>query len=491
MTISFNQIPSSLRVPFVYTEFDNSRAVQGAQSQPYKVLLMGQRRSSGTVSASIPTRITSPEQAGTYFGLGSMLHEMAKAFFLANKFTECWAVAIDDNGSGVAATGKLTITGPASKAGTLALYFGGTQVTVGVASGDTASAIATAVAAAITAKTDLPITAAVNGDDNFEVDLTFRHKGLTGNYLDVRLNYNSDDVLPAGVGVAITAMADGATDPDVAAAIAAIGDIQYNVIAFPYTGSANLALIEAELAERFGPLTQNDGMAFSASNVSHGNLSTLGNSRNSPHLSILGCTKIPWGPWRVAASVAGIVAYHMAIDPARPLQTLELAGCPAPFEKDLFTLSERNILLFDGISTFTRSSGGTVLLERVITTYKTNPAGADDPSYLDVETLFTLSYLRWDWRNTVLRKYPRHKLAKDGIRIAPGQAIVTPKVMKGELVAKARQWEELGLVEGVDAFKESLIVEINGGDPNRLDIDMSPDLVNQFRVNGNKIAFLL
>ena len=46
-------------------------------------------------------------------------------------------------------------------------------------------------------------------------------------------------------------------------------------------------------------------------------------------------------------------------------------------------------------------------------------------------------------------------------------------------------------MENIEAFKEGLIVERNEQDPNRLDVCMPPDLVNQLRVVGMKISFLL
>jgi phage tail sheath gpL-like len=52
-------------------------------------------------------------------------------------------------------------------------------------------------------------------------------------------------------------------------------------------------------------------------------------------------------------------------------------------------------------------------------------------------------------------------------------------------------WEDQGLVENIDQFKNDLICERNEGDPNRLDWMLPPDLVNQFRVGGVQIGFLL
>ena len=77
----------------------------------------------------------------------------------------------------------------------------------------------------------------------------------------------------------------------------------------------------------------------------------------------------------------------------------------------------------------------------------------EDISYLDVNTPLTLAYLRYDFRNYILRKHPRHKLANDGTRYGAGQAVITPKVGKAEAIARFRVWEEQGLVENIDQFR--------------------------------------
>jgi phage tail sheath gpL-like len=270
-----------------------------------------------------------------------------------------------------------------------------------------------------------------------------------------------------------------------------MAEVQYDVIGFPYNDSTSLTSIENELADRWGPVRQNDGRAFSAKNDTLSNLATLGNARNSPHLTIMEAYKHPTTTFEVAAAYAATAAKYLNIDPARPLQTLELKGVLPPSQTEQFTMSERNTLLFDGIATSYVDSGGKVRIERAITTYKKNPLGATDPSYLDLTTMATLSYLRYDFRTYILNKYPRHKLANDGTRFGAGQAVMTPKLGKAEAIAKFRQWEELGLVEGFDQFKNDLIVERNASDVNRLDWYLSPDLINSLIVNGVQIGFLL
>jgi phage tail sheath gpL-like len=362
---------------------------------------------------------------------------------------------------------------------------------VGVSAGDALGDIATNIADAINANTDLAVSAAVNGGTPEKVDLTARNKGAVANDIDVRVNYYDGESLPDGLTLDITAMTGGEANPDIADVWAVIGDEHYNVITNPYTDTANLTALEAELLDRWGPLRMIEAHAFSAATGTHAELGTLGDSRNSPHVTIMNAAGSPSPSYEIAAAVAGVVSYYGNIDPARPFQTLQLDGILPPKPEDRFTLQENNLLLFDGISTFSVDAGGAVRIQRLITTYKTNAQGAEDISYLDVNTPLTLAYLRYDFRNYILRKYPRHKLGNDSTNYGAGQAIMTPKVGKAEAIARFRIWESIGLVENIDQFKTDLICERNEADPNRLDWYLPPDLMNQFRVGAAQIGFIL
>jgi phage tail sheath gpL-like len=82
----------------------------------------------------------------------------------------------------------------------------------------------------------------------------------------------------------------------------------------------------------------------------------------------------------------------------------------------------------------------------------------------------------------VTSQFPRCKLADDGTRFGPGQAIVTPGIVRAALIAQYRMDEFNGLVENVTQFKNNLLVERNVNDPNRLDVLYPPDLINQLRI---------
>lgn len=486
-SISFNEIPLNIRVPYVYTEYDSTRANQGPGIQPFKALMLGQRLSTGTVAALTPTRITSVAQAKKYFGAGSSLHRMAIAWFKENNFTELWACAFDDP-TGNKAAGSIAVTGPATEAGTLTLYVGGVRVQVGVSASDTATTVGDAIEAAINANTDLPVVAAA---DTGTVTITAKEKGFLPNMVNMRLNYYDGEVTPAGLSLVITQLTGGTGAVDLTTAWAVLGDEHYNVIVHPWTDTATLNALSDETEDRAGPLRQIETMAFSAKDDTHGNLGTFGNGRNDKFLTVIGIYKSPTPSFEIAASYAAVAAYYMAIDQARPLQTLELSHVLAPAKTDQFTQQENNLLLYDGIATVYFDAQANTRLQRTITTYQENALGADDAAYLDIETLFTLSYIRWSVRTRILLKFPRHKLADDGTRFGSGQAVVTPKIMKAELVSIFEEWELLGLVEGATQFQKELIVIRNASDPNRLDIRMPPNLVNQLRVTAIQIQFLV
>ncbi|WP_251976717.1 phage tail sheath subtilisin-like domain-containing protein [Salinicola avicenniae] len=489
MAVSFNEVPSSLLTPGFFGEFDKSQAVSGPGVMPYRALLIGQMLATGTAPPEEPTRIYSADEVGKLAGRGSMLHGMAKRHFAANSYTETWMIAVEDDPSGQPATGSVTFGGQPTEAGTLNLYIAGARIRVGITSGQSLGPIATAVAAAITANPDLPVTAVVDGEDSTIVTFTAKHAGLCGNAIDVRANYQTGEASPTGLTLTFEAMSGGTANPELDGVVDAMGDEQYHIIALPFTDATSIDAIDTELRDRWGPLRQIEGFAFSGARGDAAGLGELGGSLNSEFVSIMDAGACPMPPWEFAASVAAVAAYYGEIDRGRPFQTLELSGLLGPVKKDRRTQAQRNQLLQAGISTFVVNTDGTVRIDRLVTTYKENEFGVSDPSYQDVNTLLILGYLRWDFRSMWLRKYPRHKLANDGTRFGTGQAIITPKLAKAESIAKFREWEEIGLVENAEQFKRDLVCERNASDPNRLDFILPPDLINQLRVTAAQFQF--
>lgn len=487
--IVFNDIPTSIRTPFTYIEFDASKAGGGLPQFPTKLLVIGQMLAAGTYPALVPQLITNVDQAGIGFGYGSQLHAMIQRVRQNNAYTETYAIGVDDLAAGVAATWTVDLTGTVpTETGLLALYIGGRRIQSRVKPGETADTVATNLLTAIALENDLPVTATRAGSI---LTLQARNAGEGGNEIDLRTAYYPGERMPGGVVVAITQTVIGAGNPDLATVFAAIGGEHYEFLIVPWTDPANMAVLDDWLLTASGPTVMREAIAFTARRGSLAQLSTWGNARNNQFVSCMGFNKSPTPAYEWAAAYGAVAAFHLPIDPARPIHTLILKGLLPPPSGDRFRKDEQNILLYDGVATFMVTSDGQVQIQREITTYQKNAWGQADAAWLDVQTPATLSFLRKDIRFLIESKFPRHKLADNGTRILAGQPIVTPDLLKDELIARALVWESVGLVENIDTFKREIVVERDIADRNRVNALIPTNLVNQFRVFAGQLQFII
>ena len=116
------------------------------------------------------------------------------------------------------------------------------------------------------------------------------------------------------------------------------------------------------------------------------------------------------------------------------------------------------------------------------TRYQLNSFGQPDIAYNLVTTLTTLAALLMAMKSAITSKYPRSKLADDGTNFATGQAIVTPKSIRGEIISEYLLAEYNGLVEDDGTFATNLVVERSSTNPNRVDVLYPPNLIGQLRI---------
>lgn len=490
MPVSFNNFPQDWRLPLYWVEVDPSKAGFPTLHQP--ALLVGQMLATGTATADIPVAVSTVAQAKDAFGAGSQLARMFAAFFANNFAHEVYGLPVVEPTAGVVATGSITVSHAPSDAGTLTLYIAGQRVEVAVGATDLVSAVATAIAAAITANSDLPVTASANAAI---VTLTCKWKGSTGNDIDVRANYLGSaggEAFPPALTLTIAnsgKLTSGSGAPLFTTAIANLGDEPFEYVSMPFTDSTSVGAWNTEYGfgdtGRWGWMRQSYGHIFSAVRNSYATMVGFCESGgfNSGIVSIMGVeVNSPSPVWEWASAYTAKAARALLNDPARPLQTLALAAIsPAP-KHQRFILSELNAMAGAGIATQSVGSDGSPMILREVTTYRKNLYGQGDDAYELVPTLATLARLMRNQRQAITSKYPRHKLADDGTRFGPGQAIVTPKIIKAELVAQYRMDEWNGLVENAVQFKANLIVERDSNNPNRVNVLYPPDVVNQLRI---------
>ncbi|EMU6158051.1 phage tail sheath subtilisin-like domain-containing protein, partial [Yersinia enterocolitica] len=283
----------------------------------------------------------------------------------------------------------------------------------------------------------------------------------------------------------LTPMAGGTGAPDLAGGLANLQDRTFDFIINPYTDTVSLDALKAFLSDSTGRWSYSQqlyGHSFAAQSGTYGQLTAAGELRNDQHASLLGIHHSPTPAHIWSAAYVGAIAQSLRNDPGRPLQTLAVNGVLAPPLSSRFTLTERNNLLHSGISTVTVADDGTVQVENIITTYQTNKYGAEDDSYLQIETLFLLMFVTRYLRTQVTSKFARMKLAADGTRFAAGSAIITPNVIRAELIAQYQTLEFNGYVQDAKGFARGLIVEKSASNPNRVDVLWTGVLINQLRI---------
>lgn len=483
MTISFNNIPSNIKVPLFYAEVDSSAAntIQGSGAS----LIIAYPLAESLIERNKLIIMPTADHAKKLSGRGSQLSRMVEAYRNIDNFGELFVIAVDEPTAGSNASGTIQISGTAEETGTLSLYIGNSKIQSRVTVSDTAESIANGLHNAINTHLDLPVTATVT---NNTITLTAKHKGLSGNDIPLCFNYYGTiggEATLDGLNIVINQMHGGTGTPDLTPVIAAMGDKLLDFIAFPFNDLSSLATFNHEMDDttgRWSYARQLYGHAYTAKKGDLSELIEFGDKLNYQHITVAGYEKtIQTGIDELIAMRTARNAVFIRNDPARPTQTGLLNGALPASDSNQFTLTEQQSLLSHGIATAYASSGN-LLIQRDITTYQRNSYGVADNSYLDSETLHTLAYVLRKLRSVITSKYPRHKLANDGTRFGAGQAIITPAVAKAEINATYRQLELLGLVENFDVFKKNLIVERNVNDPNRLDVLFPPDLVNQLRV---------
>ncbi|MEZ8797998.1 phage tail sheath subtilisin-like domain-containing protein [Vibrio cyclitrophicus 1F53] len=283
-------------------------------------------------------------------------------------------------------------------------------------------------------------------------------------------------------------------DSDTASALAALGDVQYHHIMCSLNDSTTIRELGTFLEERYGALEQVPGIAYLPKKGTHAELITFAPTSNCALINFLPINNLgdsAEAPLSDAAAIGawvGQIAPSLAIDPCRPLQTLKLNGVYSLAAQE-WDWAERNLFLYEGLSTYTVNSANEVLVERAVTAYTENATGVTDNSYLDVMTPATAMYFRQKQRSLILSVYPRHKVAKDGTKFAKGQPIVTPTMFKAKLLTLYRDLEYQGIVQDFDGYKKSLIVELDETNKQRVNYQDSPQFVNGLIIVAGKIQF--
>jgi phage tail sheath gpL-like len=383
------------------------------------------------------------------------------------------------NGSATAAISTVVITasGNLSRPGEVMLYIAGQRISIGVSSNDTQTTVALRLIAAINAVASLPVTAAITANA-WEVRLTAKWGGLTGNDIDLRGTYYPDDRLPNDVTLTVPPMTTGTTSPDLTPLIVAMQGYRATEIVCPFTDSTNMGILEAELATRWLQNNMQDQMVINAIRGTESSITTWLSSRNSPHVHTVATTKDCTSPWETAAMVGASVESMAAIDPAQPHTGVAMIGYKGPKQGEHFTLDQVNNLLLAGASPLNVLPDYTATLLRMVTNYTQTSAGAADRSMASVNWLKTMSYYRWFVVTEFQIKYTGFKIAAYVTEAIPGQKIMTKELGQEIMLGIYKLMMDVGLMQHLQYYQDTMVVEVDG--PNgKLKIQDEPVIITQ------------
>jgi len=207
------------------TNLTLNTANQNIAPAPRRPLILAQGTSAGsfTSGALVQNIANDLNTAKDLCGGGSIGQIMIDAFKEENPFSPLDAIIVSDNGSGVAASGTVAFTATPTASGTLYVTVGSyvnNRYAIAITTSSTATTLGDALVAAIDADIYAPVTA-VNTTGS--VALTAKSKGTEGNFIGLKVEGSV-----AGVSVALTAFASGATDPVLTGILTKIDESRYD-----------------------------------------------------------------------------------------------------------------------------------------------------------------------------------------------------------------------------------------------------------------------
>lgn len=466
--IEFDNIPSSIRQPGVYTEYNAKNAVSALPTNEQNVLIVAPMLNA-TKAFSAPTPIYSDVDAKNAFGAGSWAHLMARVAIQNNAMIRLTAIGLKDNDAGVAAKGSITLSGTATTAGVLKVTIGGVDYAVAIAKAEASVNIAKRLSAVINGGEYCSVSATV---DKSVVTLTAKCKGEIGNEIDVTAKITAGDM-----AVNVSALANGAENADLSAALASVAGEHYHVIISPFADDKNAKALREHLEAVASPMEKKPGVGVLGWRGSMASGTTYAGKINDKRVTVGWYKGALESNALIAAGFGAVIAGEE--DPAKPLNTLEIKGLTPVDATETPLKTEVNQALFHGLTPIMVVTNR-VQIVRAITTYTKSPANVDDPAWLDLTTIRTMDYTRKAIEQRIALRFPRAKLSNR-----------TPPKVRSEILDVLYRLENQEILENVDANKGKLLVVRNGQDPNRLDTAIPADVVNGLHVVANRIDLIL
>lgn len=506
MPIQVSGFATSTKTPKIYLAVVLGGGSSSAAAVAHKILLYGNMLeaalsgatpsfsvAAGTASLATVTQVFGPDEADTKFGTGSELALGCRAVFKQYPAANLWCVPVAKTGT--KASVVLTATGSPTAAGTVTVTVNGkTSAVANVASGDTVTAVATAIATAILQNPQMPVTAQFAAG---VCTITAKQDGLRGNQLVVRvvMQTGSQRVETSGTTLAqslfgltltlsggaastnVYKLAGGTGQDTLTAALAAVNPTRFHRQAVANIDLTAAQALRDQLNTHAGVTAQQLEQGLAASVDTYANMVTFTTGINAARVQVPWLFNAEASPLEIAAQMAAARLYGDAVtggsiigestDPAANLNGVQLASIPEQYVvADRPTATQVESALNNGGVPLVSSPANPGYVAAVASITSRFLDGLSQPNYSVWKTKVVTSadYVADDLRAKMSAKYAGFKLTNDAAGGAPPKTAktTTPKLVRGDVFTELKLYEEAGIVENVDANASLLAVQRDG-----------------------------
>lgn len=487
MTVSTAVDASAVaRVTGIKTTFKNLRK-GGILYLPQRIAVIGQGSTASTYSTT-KAQVTSALDVANTYGFGSPLHLACLQLLPVNGdgvgTIPVTVYPLDDDVSGVAATGDITPIGAVTKAGEFRVLINNIQsAAFTVAIGDVVADITDAITTAINAELNEPMIAA---DATTKVNLTSKWKGASANDLYVEIDGPTD----TGVSFAITQPSGGLVNPSISAALAQVGDIWETMFlnCFEVADTTTLGLYSTFGEGRWGALVRKPMVSFVGNNDTTVAAATaVSDARTTDRVN---CVLVEPAGNDLPCVIAGRQLARIAVvannNPAHDYGSQRATGLVPGADGSQWTYAERDQAVKAGCSTI-EVRNNEVTIGDVVTMY--HPAGDPLPAYRHVVDIVKLM-------NVIFNTDLIYNTAEwDGAPLIPDDQPTTnrdAKKPKTATAATAAMIDSLGreaIISDPETAKASIVSEIDGSNPKRLNQNFTVQVSGNTNIKSIDLDF--
>jgi phage tail sheath gpL-like len=458
---------------------------ESSPNLPQRVAILGEANHANQsgLTPNVAQQITSSQQAGQLYGFGSPIHQKSLIYFPSSG-GGIGGIPVDvypqaAAGGATFRIQTLTVTGTATAGGTHYVKIDGrTNVNgqyyaVNIASGDTATQIATKIYNAINAVLGSPVTAALDSPPSGLLTLTTKWKGLTAQSVSIEMDTNSTSI---GITYAVAQTTAGIGTPDIAPALTAFGNIWYTWVSSGYgTVTAVMDSLEAfnGVPDKTNPTGRYAGIVFKPIIACIGDTSddpsTITDARKTQlTIAICPAPASKGLPCEAAANYIVLAARQSQDNPHLDISGAYLPDMPVPADGNIGSMASytfRDSIVKKGCSTVDLVSGK-YQVQSFITTY--HPDGEIPPQFRYCRNLQIDFNVRYGYYLLELVNVVDHAICADADVVSATNTI-KPKQWKGILSNYALDLQKRALIADSPFMQDSTTVNISTTNPDRLE----------------------